>query len=67
MGSELLGIDKDRDHDAIGASQPLSHQRQMAIMERTHGRDHGGSQRLRAPAGDHTTQMLHGSNCFDGV
>lgn len=49
-GSELRRIDEDRDHDPLGAALGEPHQRHMAVMERTHGRDQRDSRLLGAQA-----------------
>ena len=38
-GRKLGGIDEDRDHHFFGSPLRQSHQRHMAVMERSHGRD----------------------------
>ena len=52
FGRELRRIDEDRHHDAVGAAPREAHQRQVARMQRAHGRHQRDRLALAASARD---------------
>ena len=66
--SELGRIDENRHHQAPGDLPPVAHQRQMPLVQGTHGRHQGDLRPAATPAADDPAQCrrlphdLHGSD-----
>jgi hypothetical protein len=56
---ELGGIDEDRDDDPVGLAPSQPHQRQMAVMQRAHGRHQRDRLAGGAIAAEPATQRRH--------
>ena len=59
VGRKLRGVDEDRDHNPPGAAPCRPHQREMAGMQRTHGRHQRDPLAGHSPLHDGAAQCRH--------
>ena len=57
---ELGRVDEDAGDHPVGPVNGLAHQRQMALVQRAHGRNKADRETFPTPAGDRFTQGRHG-------
>ena len=64
--AELRGVDEDADHDAVGMQARQLHQRQVALVQRAHGRRKAHTLSRRAPGAHLGAQRLDGPDDGEG-